>query len=83
MKVLLFKISSCSTCMKQEELLEKYSVPYIPCELFENRELARKYKVTDTPTTVLLDNGNNCVAKYNFLLNKYQIEHIKNILANT
>lgn len=69
--------------MKQEELLEKYSVPYIPCELFENRELARRYNVTDTPTTVLLDNENNCVLKYNFLLNKGHLEYLRKILENT
>lgn len=65
--------------MKQEELLEKYSVSYIPCELFENRELARRYGVTDTPTIVIVDDNNNQIKKYNFLLNKYQIEYIKKI----
>ena len=82
MKLLLFKISSCGTCIKQEELLNKYSIKYISCELFENRELARRYNVTDTPTLVLIDNNNDMIKKYDYLINKQQLEKISNILKN-
>lgn len=80
MKVLLFRISSCHTCQRQEEIFKQNSLNYIPCELFKNRELARRYTVTDVPTTVIVDNDNNLIKKYNFLLNQKQIENIKKFL---
>lgn len=79
-KLLFFKVSSCSNCKRQEELLNKYSIPYIPCELFKNRELARRYGITDVPAIVVVDNESNPIIQYNFLLNIQQIEKIKNIL---
>ena len=82
MKLLLFKNSSCSTCQRQEELLKKHGVQYVPLELFKNRELARRYGVTDVPTTLLVDNDNNVVKRYNFPLNSKQIENINVFLQN-
>lgn len=79
-KLLFFKVSSCSVCKRQEELLKLYNIPYIPCELFKNRELARKYAVTDVPSLVIVDSQNNFITKYDFLLNRKYAEEILNIL---
>ena len=82
MKLLLFKNSSCKTCQRQEELLKQHGVQYVPLELFKNRDLARRYGVTDVPTTLLVDNDNNVVKRYNFPLNSKQIENINVFLQN-
>lgn len=80
MRILLFKVSSCSHCQRQEMLLKQSGINYIPCELFKNRELARKYGVTDVPTTVVVDNNNNVLFKYNFTLNQNDLEKLTLIL---
>lgn len=82
MKLLLFKNSSCNTCQRQEELLKQHGVKYVPLELFKNRDLARRYGVTDVPTSLLVDNDNNVVKRYNFPLNSKQIENINVFLQN-
>lgn len=82
MKLLLFKNSSCKTCQRQEELLKQHGVQYVPLELFKNRDLARRYGVTDVPTSLLVDNDNNVFKKYNFPLNSKQIENINVFLQN-
>lgn len=82
MKLLLFKNSSCITCQRQEELLKQHNVQYVPLELFKNRDLARRYGVTDVPTSLLVDNDNNVVKRYNFPLNSKQIENINVFLQN-
>ena len=82
MKLLLFKNSSCKTCQRQEELLKQHGVQYVPLELFKNRDLARRYGVTDVPTSLLVDDDNNVVKRYNFPLNSKQIENINVFLQN-
>lgn len=80
MRILLFKVSSCSHCQRQEMLFKQSGINYIPCELFKNRELARKYGVTDVPTTVVVDNNNNVLFKYNFTLNQNDLEKLTSTL---
>jgi len=81
MKILLFKVSTCSQCQKQEALLQKYGINYIPCELFKNRQLARRYNVTDVPTTLLIDYNNDVILRYNTTMYYSQLENLKNILG--
>lgn len=83
-KVLLFKVSSCNQCKKQEVILKNNGIDYVPCELFKNRQLARMYGVVDVPTIVIINSNNNdMVLRYNFILNVEQISKLKSLLKKT
>lgn len=79
-KILLFKVSSCKQCQLQEKYFKNNNLPYIPCELFKNRQLAKKYNVTDTPTTIIVDSDNEMLMKFDFFLNIENIKKIKNFI---
>ena len=79
-QLLFFKISGCNQCKQQEKILDTNKIPYIPCELFKNRQLARTYGVTDVPTIVIIDENKRLIYSYNFLLNYNIVEKIKKIL---
>lgn len=77
MKVLLFKVSTCERCRLQENIFKSINLEYVPCELFKNRELARKYKVSDVPTTIIVDSENNLIRKYDYSIMIQQAKKIK------
>ena len=76
MKILLFKISSCHQCQEQEKIYNEHGIAYIPCELFKNRQLARLYGVTDVPATVIVDDNNFMLRKYNTLLSGQNLKKL-------
>lgn len=82
MKLLLFKISSCEQCKNQERVYKEHSINYIPCELFKNRDLARRYGVTDVPCSVIIEEfENNAVEKFaRQVTDKRTLEKIKSMI---
>lgn len=83
-KVLLFKVSSCNQCKRQEAILKSSGIDYVPCELFKNRQLARMYGVVDVPTIIIIDSdNNNLVLKYEIEINANIIGKLKSLLKKS
>jgi glutaredoxin len=62
MKILLFKLSTCSPCKAVSKILTALHIKYTEMIVDENEEadtLADKYGICSVPTIIITDNDNN------------------------
>lgn len=79
MKILLFKLSTCSPCKAVSKILTALHIKYTEMIVDENEEadaLADKYKVWSVPTIIITDNDDNEVDRITGVKSKEKFEEL-------
>lgn len=79
MKILLFKLSTCSPCKAVSKILTALHIKYTEMIVDENEEadtLANKYSVCSVPTLIIADNDGNEVGRVTGIKSKEEFKEL-------
>lgn len=79
MKILLFKLSTCSPCKAVSKILAALHIKYTEMIIDENEEadtLADKYEICSVPTIIITDNDGNEVDRITGVKSKEEFKEL-------